>query len=268
MESGDHEAVFVAIQEFLISSIHFLNITYHIYRNYIRHKRRRQVAKVLSYNLKTRIPDQVKNLRCLTGTGSGDACLNNLRMSVDAFCRLCYLLEQLGGLKATRNVPITEQVAIFLNILAHHTKNRVVKYNFKRSGRTISKHFHAVLKLHPVLLATPTAVSEDSTCSRWRWFKGCLGALDGTYIHVKVPEAEKGRYRNRKGDISVNVLGVCDRDMKFIYVLTGWEGSAADSRVLRDAINRHNGLKVPMAPYKGLGITIFVTMATLMEMDS
>ncbi|KAL0385654.1 UNVERIFIED_CONTAM: hypothetical protein Sradi_2959700 [Sesamum radiatum] len=235
MESGDHEAVFVAIQEFLISSIHFLNITYHIYRYYIWHKRRRQVAKVLSYNLKTRIPDQVKNLRCLTGTGSGDACLNNLRMSVDAFCRLCYLLEQLGGLKATRNVPIAEQVAIFLNILAHHTKNRVVKYNFKRSGRTISKHFHAVLKLHPVLLATPTA--------------GCLGVLDGTYIHVKVPEAEKGRYWNRKGDISVNVLGVCDRDMKFIYVLTGWEGSAADSRVLRDAINRHNGLKVPTGNY-------------------
>ncbi|KAL8541981.1 hypothetical protein ACS0TY_003005 [Phlomoides rotata] len=33
--------------------------------------------------------------------------------------------------------------------------------------------------------------------------------------------------------------------MQFVYVLTGWEGSAADSRVLRDAINRANGLKVP-----------------------
>ncbi|XP_073154181.1 uncharacterized protein [Henckelia pumila] len=33
--------------------------------------------------------------------------------------------------------------------------------------------------------------------------------------------------------------------MKFIYALTGWEGSAADARVLRDAIHRQNGLKVP-----------------------
>jgi hypothetical protein len=33
--------------------------------------------------------------------------------------------------------------------------------------------------------------------------------------------------------------------MQFIYVLAGWEGSAADGRVLRDAINRRNRLRVP-----------------------
>ncbi|KAK4386214.1 hypothetical protein Sango_2492000 [Sesamum angolense] len=31
------------------------------------------------------------------------------------------------------------------------------------------------------------------------------------------------------------MLGVCDRKMHFIYVLAGWEGSATDGRVLRDA---------------------------------
>jgi hypothetical protein len=29
------------------------------------------------------------------------------------------------------------------------------------------------------------------------------------------------------------------------YVLAGWEGSAADGRVLRDTINRRNELRVP-----------------------
>lgn len=33
--------------------------------------------------------------------------------------------------------------------------------------------------------------------------------------------------------------------MMFTYVLAGWEGSAADGRVLRDAISRRNGLRVP-----------------------
>ena len=33
--------------------------------------------------------------------------------------------------------------------------------------------------------------------------------------------------------------------MKFIYVLAGWEGSASDARVLRDAVNRRNGLRIP-----------------------
>ncbi|KAL0291733.1 UNVERIFIED_CONTAM: hypothetical protein Sradi_7015300 [Sesamum radiatum] len=37
--------------------------------------------------------------------------------------------------------------------------------------------------------------------------------------------------------------------MRFIYVLCGWEGSAADSRVLRDAINRPNGLRIPRGCY-------------------
>ncbi|MED6138678.1 hypothetical protein PIB30_076713 [Stylosanthes scabra] len=33
--------------------------------------------------------------------------------------------------------------------------------------------------------------------------------------------------------------------MSFVYVLNGWEGSASDSRVLRDAITRRNCLQVP-----------------------
>ncbi|KAL8502767.1 hypothetical protein ACS0TY_021759 [Phlomoides rotata] len=42
----------------------------------------------------------------------------------------------------------------------------------------------------------------------------------------------------------VNVLGVCDTNMKFVYVLTGWEGSSIDSSVLCDAVNHTHGFKV------------------------
>lgn len=62
---------------------------------------------------------------------------------------------------------------------------------------------------------------------------------------MKVPDSDKIRYRTRKGEIAVNFLGVCTQDMKFIYVLAGWEGSAADNRVLLDGLNRTHGLKVP-----------------------
>ncbi|KAM7465701.1 hypothetical protein LguiB_013263 [Lonicera macranthoides] len=37
--------------------------------------------------------------------------------------------------------------------------------------------------------------------------------------------------------------------MQINYVLSGWEGSAQDSRVLRDAISRPNGLVVPNGCY-------------------
>ncbi|XP_057806278.1 uncharacterized protein LOC131021196 [Salvia miltiorrhiza] len=85
--------------------------------------------------------------------------------------------------------------------------------------------------------------------NRWKWFKGCLGALDGSYINVTVSNCDKPRYRTRKGQISTNTLAVCDRNMQFVYVLPGWEGSAADSRILRDSLTRVHGLRVPRGCY-------------------
>lgn len=72
-----------------------------------------------------------------------------------------------------------------------------------------------------------------------------MGALDDTYIKVNVPEVDKPRYRTRKGEIATNVIGVCSRDMMFIFEFPSWEGSASDSIMLRDALFRPNGLKVP-----------------------
>ena len=56
--------------------------------------------------------------------------------------------------------------------------------------------------------------------------------------------SEKPKYQNRKGDIATNVLGVCSQDMQFIYVLSGWEDSVNDDRVLHDNLHRTNGLRV------------------------
>lgn len=39
------------------------------------------------------------------------------------------------------------------------------------------------------------------------------------------------------------MLAVCDFDFKFIYLLAGWEGSAHDSRVIRDAYEK--GFVIP-----------------------
>ncbi|KAG6489560.1 hypothetical protein ZIOFF_050835 [Zingiber officinale] len=163
--------------------------------------------------------------------------------------KLCYLLTTRGKLKGNRNMPINELVISFLHIIAQNVKNRVLKRQTARSGETISRQFHlvlnSILQLHNILLKKPEPIPENCTDDRWKWFKGCLGALDGTYINVNVPANDKPRYRTRKGEIATNVLGVCTPSMQFSYVLPGWEGSAADGRVLRDAISRRNDLKIP-----------------------
>ncbi|KAG6506396.1 hypothetical protein ZIOFF_031719 [Zingiber officinale] len=184
---------------------------------------------------------------------SGAFCISELRMDRRTFEILCDMVRDIGGLKDTRNASVDEIVAFFIYVLAHHKKNRTISLLFHRSQETVSRHFnlclHAILKLHHILLQTPEPISENCEDDRWKPFKGCLGALDGTFIPVTPPKEEKQRYRTRKGGIATNVLGVCSPNMQFIYVLPGWEGSAHDGRILRDAISRPTGLKVPQGCY-------------------
>ena len=73
------------------------------------------------------------------------SCISQVRMNRLAFFKLCEMLKNIGGLKPTRNMAIDEQVAMFLHIISHHLKNRVIRQNFQWSGETISRHFHNVL---------------------------------------------------------------------------------------------------------------------------
>ncbi|KAL0385619.1 UNVERIFIED_CONTAM: hypothetical protein Sradi_2956200 [Sesamum radiatum] len=56
------------------------------------------------------------------------------------------------------------------------------------------------------------------------------------------------RYRSRKGRLAQNVLAICDFDMNFTYVYAGWEGSAADARVLDHAVSQD-----PTFPFPPIG---------------
>ncbi|RZB47037.1 hypothetical protein D0Y65_050897 [Glycine soja] len=191
-------------------------------------------------------------LNCLY-RGINKDCIEQLRLSKNAFFNLCRILEEKGGLVRTRNVPTTEAVAMFLHILAHNLKYRVVQFSYCRSKETISRQFNdvlrAVMKVSKDYLNFQPCTLEGAEANKWRWFERCIGALDGTHIPVTVSPDEKPRYRNRKGDVSTNVLAACGPDLRFIYVLPGWEGSAGDSRVLRDALRRQNKLEIPTGKY-------------------
>ncbi|KAH9792262.1 DDE Tnp4 domain-containing protein [Citrus sinensis] len=153
------------------------------------------------------------------------------------FGLVCELLQS-RGLKARGSLAVEEQVCMFLHTLSHHVKNRIIGSRFFRSGETVNRYFNSVLngvlQLHDVLLRVSDPVPENCTDERRK---------------VHVLENDKPRYRARKGEIATNVLGVCSRDMKFIFVMPGWEGFASNSRVLRDALNKSTGLKVPTGYY-------------------
>ncbi|KAG8373103.1 hypothetical protein BUALT_Bualt12G0135800 [Buddleja alternifolia] len=134
---------------------------------------------IVRYVMAQRIPDQVSRIHRLTGNNDTD-CLDNLRMNMGTFPSLCYLLHNIGGLSDSKYVKLEE-------------------------------------KLHPILLVTPKPLDYEYNAATWKSFKGCLGALDD----------------------------IVDSNVDFAYMLPGWERSAVDGRVLRNAVNRPNGLKVP-----------------------
>ena len=75
--------------------------------------------------------------------------------------------------------------------------------------------------------------------------KDCVGTIDGIDIRVTVDHEDSPKYHSRKDHPTQNVLATCTFDLKFTYVLTGWEGTASDSRIIKDALRRKDNLKLP-----------------------
>jgi len=78
-----------------------------------------------------------------------------------------------------------------------------------------------------------------------------VGAIGGTHILARVPAISRAAFLGRKHTTTQNVLAAVDFDLRFTYVLAGWEVSAHDALILADALQREDGLKVPQ------GNTIF-----------
>ena len=60
-----------------------------------------------------------------------------------------------------------------------------------------------------------------------------------------MPLEIQGRFRGRKDGTTQNVLAAISFDLKFTYVLVGWEGSAHDSPVLNDALLGQGDFQFP-----------------------
>ena len=73
-------------------------------------------------------------------------------MRPQAFQGFCDILRRDGGLQDTQRASVAKQVAKFLHIISHNAKNRTISLSFFfffffcRSGETVSRHFHRVLR--------------------------------------------------------------------------------------------------------------------------
>ncbi|XVF53722.1 hypothetical protein PTKIN_Ptkin05aG0121500 [Pterospermum kingtungense] len=120
--------------------------------------------------------------------GNEIACRNILRMSPYAFALLCQKLRGTGILKDYRRATVEEQVVKFLHVLGQNFHTRALGFYFQRSGETVSRHFHnvlrAVISLEGELLKQPTGSEVPLEIQNSQRFYPYFKVIDITYTSL------------------------------------------------------------------------------------
>ncbi|OAY63076.1 putative nuclease HARBI1 [Ananas comosus] len=185
-----------------------------------------------------------------------ERCYHHFRMSATTFIALRDALVERGLISSTRNMTADEQLGIFLYGVGHGVANRILAETIQHSGETISRHFNNVLrgivrlKDDYIMLSSSNAAVHPRIQNNPNFhpFKNAIGAIDGTHIPVVVERSKQAPFRCRKEFTSQNMMAAVSFDFNFLFVCTGWEGSAADMRVLRWAC-KIGGFVVPEGKY-------------------
>ena len=154
-------------------------------------------------------------------------------------------ISQIGGYtNASRGVDgrsQREEFHFLFGILTSLTPYRYV--NAVVNAIVSPAFYHRYVKLPSA--DVPPEIEDNKKF--YPFFRNAIAAIDGTHINATPPAEARARYRNRKGLVSQNVLIACTFDMRFSYVLSGWEGSAADGAVYDDV--RRQDLEIPEGKY-------------------
>jgi hypothetical protein len=101
-------------------------------------------------------------------------CVNLLRMRRAPFFQLCDLFRARDLVKDTINATVEEQVAMFLHVVGHNERFRVIDLTFRRSGETICRFFqkvlHAVGELRNELIVPPSTNVPPKIHGSRRWY--------------------------------------------------------------------------------------------------
>ena len=78
---------------------------------------------------------------------------------------------------------------------------------------------------------TPSRIFHNSKF--YPFFQNTLGAIYGTHINCCPPAADPKASHDHKGCLTQNCLAICNFNMAFHYVFSGWDAQITDLPVLR-----------------------------------
>lgn len=137
-------------------------------------------------------------------------------------------------------IPADMRLAITLHHLADGASFSSIKYHW-RVGKSTARQIvydtcNAIWEeLMPVYARPPDSVREWRAIAREfqeRWnFPCCIGALDGKHIRIQAPPRAGSEFYNYKQFHSINLMAICDADLKFRLIDVGQAGRWSDSGV-------------------------------------
>jgi hypothetical protein len=68
-------------------------------------------------------------------------------------------------------------------------------------------------------------------------------------VQAYVPKHMEASFHGRKSYATQNVMAAVYFNLRFTFVLVGWEETTHDALVLHDALERENGIRVPEGKY-------------------
>ena len=100
-------------------------------------------------------------------------CISMLRMRRAPFFALCTIFRERQLVNDREGVSVEEQVAMFLHVVGHNQRFRVVHNSFRRSIQTVHKHFHQVLyavgELRSEIIKAPSSTTHPKVLGSHRW---------------------------------------------------------------------------------------------------
>lgn len=193
--------------------------------------------------------------------------ITNYRINRETFDFICqvvheYMVKEETNMRAT--IPVQKRVGVALWWLANGGSYRSIGQTFGISRSIvcrITKDFiGALVYLRDEFISWPrtpeTCARSVSTFKDLSPLPNVFGAIDGTHVQIIAPENSTVDFFDRKQHYSIGCQGICDGNLKFLSMSTGFPGSVHDARILRNTwvfreANRQQILTTPTFQLNG-----------------
>ena len=129
--------------------------------------------------------ERIQNLNYIYNCNDVEA-LWMLRMKRAPFARLVETFRSRGLLQDSINTSVEEQVAMFLHVVGHNQRFRVIHNTFRRSMETISRYFKQVLfavgELRGEMIRRPSGQTPPKIRGSPRWYPYFKVSIDNIHF--------------------------------------------------------------------------------------